>query len=148
MKKIFSILVLLVFAFGVDAAFADVDIELSCPGSVTAGTALNVTVYLQNHDCQRQKVKRFMVGITGNYDRSLGGVGIWGPFKRDAGFYVPGASCGSQSWVAGKRNRQIKVTGKMPLALKGTVAQVFVIAEVKDGVSTDSEGEMCWVEVK
>ena len=87
MQKNLFLLFFLLFSFvSAGISFAeDVDMELKCPTSVTAGTAISATVKLTNYDCmQSVSVSRFYTALAGNSsNHTLAGAGLWGPFPKN-----------------------------------------------------------------
>jgi hypothetical protein len=75
----------------------DIDVDLSCPRTVAAGQVLNVAVTACSNESVPGTLDREMVGLIGNRGGSaggtLGGAGIYGPFKRGVSFTVGPGHC-------------------------------------------------------
>jgi len=85
----------LVLIFGIQAAYA-ADVDVVCPGSVSPGDSLSVTVTVTNDEPENFSFSRVATGLSGvrRTVTSLSDVGIMGPFARHVGPYtlLPGTS--------------------------------------------------------
>lgn len=85
MIKKLGILFLGIFVFCASPAFAgDLDVELYCPTSVNAGSALNLKkVVIYNNDWESSvTLNRYAAGIVGNYNNVLNAGRVYGPYAK------------------------------------------------------------------
>jgi hypothetical protein len=156
MKKLIllSIMCLLV-CFGLEnpvAADDGVDVDIVCPASVKAGTALSVTVYPHNEDCYNSYTfTRGMAGLGGNNSTkfALGFLGLYGPFeKKFSSWLIPQATCdqyGNLISPGTGETRTITIVNAVPSTLVNTMAMTmfgFVDADGKPDAS-----DACFVTV-
>jgi hypothetical protein len=149
MKKflIFCLLILITCFGLVSSTLAqDLDnLELNkviCPGTVTAGTRLDVTVEVANEGPTPITITREAVVLSGNPVSSLGGTGVWGPFPRNVVKTISAYS--STSFT-------LKVVGSVPTSLKGKIAAVGVSILSGDTAAEPnkpSDGGGCFVIVQ
>ena len=87
-----------------EEALASVSMKLTCvpstptPGQIasrSAGTVIFVEVELENDSCSGEAVNygSVQVGIVGNSNDTLGGLGIFGPFKRPIAGTIEAGTC-------------------------------------------------------
>lgn len=126
------------------------DVQVVCPTSVTAGTALTVTVTPYNYNCTGSVTfNRAMVALGGNSGGTLGGAGIWGPYNKTlTAWIIPAATCDGFGNVISPgvgQTRSQKIIGVVPPALGGTVAMAMFSFLSSSGESLS--GGTCMVNV-
>lgn len=84
MIKKLVLLFLVILAFSISSAFAgDLDVELACPSSVNAGSALRVTAYVSNDGEGSVILSRYAAGIVGTYSNNiLSSSRVFGPYSK------------------------------------------------------------------
>ncbi|WP_367358979.1 hypothetical protein [Syntrophus sp. (in: bacteria)] len=84
MIKRVLILLMGITAFWVSGTFAeDLDVELSCPTSVYAGSVLRVTAYVSNDGDSAVTLNRYAAGMVGtNTNNVLSSSRVFGPYAR------------------------------------------------------------------
>ena len=147
MKKllVLSLLFLLVCLGSVDIAKAAncdyaIDVNMTCPKTITAGQVLNVSVTVCNDEAIPVTLNREMVGLIGNTGGSaggtLGGAGIYGPFNRAVSFSLSPGGCLTKS---------VKIVDTVPSQLVGTIGAIMVFFNTANGCTIDGDG--CMVQV-
>lgn len=123
-----------------------VNVSLTCPASVTAGSNFNVTVNLTNEDCTAGvSVSRFSKMMVGNAGGTLSGLGVSGPVNSALAKTVPAANCTSWPIVSGTAAPfNLQVTA--PPTWGGKAARVTIEAVNAQGLSLGA-GE-CMVPVQ
>jgi len=77
------ILLLGIMVFCGSSAFAgDLEIEVLCPNSVNAGSALRVKVKAYNNGDASVTLNRYAAGIVGNYNNILSTGRVYGPYAK------------------------------------------------------------------
>jgi hypothetical protein len=142
MKKYFGPFCFILFSIvfiGFNQAQAEVlEVDISCPDTVTVGSQLEVTVVsILNTDIINSVViEKALVGFGGNMGNSVSGIGLFGPYSRTLNWNVgPGATITD--------GRKIKIIDKVPAALAGKVAMatvVFTTGNYKEQLGSDSCG--------
>lgn len=110
--------------------------DVVCPTEVTAGASFTVTVYVENDGPNTVTANYAMVGITGNPVSSLGGTGMWGPFRRLVNLSVPGYS-----------NSSFTFNITVPTSLRGKMAAIGV-TPISNDKNEPRSGGGCLVYVK
>lgn len=131
-------------------AFASADdLQLICPTNVRVGSPLDVRATLYNYDCsQTLSVGRhLMKGMGGNSGGTLGGLGMWGPYKQvlSTALTAPPATCGFTFSPGVSSPLSIRIIPAVPAGLAGTVAMTFVefLTPAGEGIT----GGSCMVNV-
>jgi len=130
---------LLMFIVGTASA-GDLDLDVKCPGSVKAGTALTVTADMYNNSvCPSVGASRFMMSLIGNKGGTLGGAGLWGPFYKGLTTAV------SVPCTGVPKTQSLTIINAVPADLGGTGAMVMV--QVIDGKGREMGTGSCIVNV-
>lgn len=120
------------------ALAADLTAILKCPASVKAGTALKVTVTLENDNCEDPySITRGIAGYYGNAGGTLADFGIWGPYEKTLSAWpVPKATCDAYDDVItpGRSAAKIVTIATIPAASP----LVGKMANATFGVITDT----------
>jgi hypothetical protein len=119
----------------------DLKIEnVICPETVIAGTALDVTVGVNNKGPAPITITRFAAVLSGNPVNSLGGTGIWGPFPRNKSVTVP---------AYGSKQFTLRIVSSVPTSLKGkiAVAGVTILSDDPSEPNRPQSGGGCLVQV-
>jgi hypothetical protein len=96
---------------------------------------------------------KLVVGLTGNANDSLGGLGIFGPFATGISGRIPAAQCEDPGRIPSIHEEIVRVVDKVPARLAGTTAVVFAqVTVVRDGMTVGEsektrEQEFCKVSV-
>jgi len=147
MKKVLLFCLSIVFAcFGfvstaLSQDLSDLEIyKVICPETVSAGTALDVTVQISNSGSIPVTITRFAVALSGNPVNSLGGTGVWGPFPRNKTVNIP---------AFGGKQFTLRIMSSVPTSLKGKMAAVGVTILSDDPAEPNvpSDGGGCLVQV-
>lgn len=122
----------------VGSALANLNTSLSvtCPPTASSGATINMDLQLVNNEPSDLSV-RVVSGIIGNANKTLGGVGIYGPQV---------ATEQTVSAFSTKPVLSLPAPPALPPALVGTVATYIVIAEWNNG--QDQNIKTCLVEVQ
>ncbi len=160
MKKIvllFLSVLLVCFGLGSDALALDkgdehyLDVEVSCPISVKAGSPLSVGVKLLNDNCNDSIscVWRGMTALAGNSGGTFGNAGVWGPFVigDNPGICtsIPPATCTPDVTPGSVGPFNVPVVNSVPASLANTAAMATVMILNNDGSPVD--GDVCMVNV-
>jgi hypothetical protein len=149
MKKLLPFCLLtLIACFGLVSSTLAQDLKdlkidkVICPITVTAGTALKVTVEVSNEGPTQITITRFGVALSGNPVNSLGGTGVWGPFLRSKSVTVP-AMGGSEQFT-------LTIVSSVPTSLRGKIAVVGVtiLSDDPSEPNKPQSGGGCLVQVK
>jgi len=110
-------------------------LNVGCPASAAAGTAINMSLGLVNNEPTGLSV-RVISGFAGNANGTLGGLGIYGP------------QIITETVVNALSTSNVVVPAPpaLPPALVGSVATYVVIAEWQGGVDTNIDA--CLVNVQ
>jgi hypothetical protein len=84
---------------------------------------------------------KLVVGLTGNANDSLAGLGIFGPFATGISGRVPAAQCEGFGRTPGIHEETVRVMDKVPARLAGTTAVVFAQVTVEDSGLAVGESE-------
>lgn len=118
----------------------DLEVEIQCPGSVTVGNPLDVTVVnIQNKEALPVSISKALVGFGGNMGNSVTGIGLFGPFSRSFNLTVQPGEILTGPWV-------IRIIDKVPSSLAGKVAAAIVMF-TNANYNSNFGGDGCGVEV-
>jgi hypothetical protein len=130
---------------------SDLEVTLTCPNTVKAGSLLNVKAVIKNNNCTSAVVfSRTYAGMTGNPGTTLSGYGIWGPVVRtlSAQVAILKATCNEYGDVVTpgiKTLTSVRVIDTVPGTLAGKLADVYW-GGISAGGKTETQG-VCVVEV-
>jgi hypothetical protein len=95
----------------------------------------------RSEDAGSVHFSKLVVGLTGNANDSLGGLGIFGPFKTGISGRIPPAECSDYPYDPGTFEQVVRVVDKAPKRLAGTTAVVFAQVTVEESGAPVSESE-------
>jgi len=147
MKKLLTFcLSILIACFGLVSStlaqnLKDLEIDkVICPETVTAGTALDVSVTVRNDGSAPITITRFAVALSGNPVNSLAGTGVWGPFPKNKTVNIP---------AYGSKQFTLRIISSVPTSLKGKIAGagVTILSDDPSEPNRPQSGGGCLVQV-
>lgn len=135
------VLLLGIMAFCVTSAFAgDLEVNVFCPNSVNAGSALQVKVVAYNNGNTSVTLNRYAAGIVGNYNNILNTGRVYGPYAKTLG------SRTIPTGGAGVTISSLAVISSVPTDIRGKMAMVVLDFINNNGQSLG--GNTCLVNVQ
>lgn len=126
-----------------------IEVLVTCPTSVTAGSQLSVTVNVKNWDCDSSvTINRFMMLLIGNSGGTLSSLGVWGPYSKwVTTTTLPIATCSGGTQTPGTAPAFTPVIiSTVPSSLSGKMAEVNIEVITSNGKTLGGGG--CVVSVK
>jgi len=135
------VLLLGIMAICVTSAFAgDLEVEVFCPKSVNAGSALKVNAVAYNNGKTSVTLNRYAAGVVGNYNNIVNTGRVYGPYAKTMGSRTIPTS------GAGVSISNITVISPVPTDIRGKMALVVLDFINNNGQSLG--GNTCLVDVQ